>query len=508
MATSTTRFRRVDMVEIVSVIEGDVIHIINQVKNYLSLRDVISILFLLFDDFRLLMKLMFDTGFSPLDTLMEWALRSPSNWKEVLIEALCISQQFKILKVLGLQNTSLIQYYSDHKCKVFFVKAINNALYRLCEHMSTGNLAHIRSQLSEFNMNITDNDTSEEILLKVMKENLISTEPGNCNLQLLTSSLDNIPDLQKFATELRICETALNSDSLSPCQVDKDSLNSGTQDISPHCDDNTDCRLDGNGNQPSSNSEIKPGACSLIECYPIGDTERPGVCIIINQEIFHSTDEHTAPRETRKGSTCDRWKLTQCMERLKFRVFPKDNLCSKTMLEYIKDVIRNDMIPSDSIFMLCILSHGIRGHVYGADSIRVNVENIQHIVTQELQRCKFNIPKIMLIQACQVDEPGLSNSDKLYCAYAEDFLVFWATVPGSVAMRCKLKGTETYLGSLFVDITAKNLLEFARHNHMSEIHTSINSSLITKSVELLGVKQVSMCHSTLTKRLYLQRPVR
>jgi len=53
------------------------------------------------------------------------------------------------------------------------------------------------------------------------------------------------------------------------------------------------------------------------------------------------------------------------------------------------------------VFVLCILSHGERGEVYGTDGKLVKVEELETLL--DGRHCKQLVgrPKLLLIQACQ-----------------------------------------------------------------------------------------------------------
>lgn len=482
--------------EVVNNIDWSAIQIISEIEKDLNANDVISILFLIFEDLQLLMLLLLDKDLSPLDIIRDWALRNSPNWKQVLLEALTIAQQFKILRKLGSQS---------RHCEGFYIKPINKILYRLCENITADNLGLIRNQLCELDINIRDTDTNEEILLKLLKEKLICFKPGECKLELMSSILDNIPGLQRFASELREYEIELCSENLHMVTQREDNTNTGIDGdgslLSTNCVMQETC-------VPTPNSQVKLKRTlvdSLIECHPITEFERKGVCLIINQETFHSTDG-SQPLEERKGSSLDKKKLYCCMTRLKYKVFHQDNLTVKQMLSFIVNVIIKQMLPSDSIFMLYILSHGVRGHVFGADGLKFNVADIQNVISSKLKSRQFNIPKIMFLQACQVDECNTSNSTILYEAVGDEFVVVSATKPGFKTHRYKSFITGKYLGSVAVGVFCDTLQKYANQLHILELYTAFNRNLKKLTKQLQGFEEGAHLHTTFSKLLYLQMP--
>lgn len=100
--------------------------------------------------------------------------------------------------------------------------------------------------------------------------------------------------------------------------------------------------------------------------------------------------------ENRESSSQDAEKLRETFRRIGFRV------------EVVKDVTHYDIIPliekwveiakDYSTLFVCILSHGVKGHIFGVNSIRVSVEEIKTALYA------FSKPKVLILQSCQGTE--------------------------------------------------------------------------------------------------------
>lgn len=139
--------------------------------------------------------------------------------------------------------------------------------------------------------------------------------------------------------------------------------------------------------------------------YPIRP-EKAGIILIINQKSFHF-DTNPAfkeflPRrqlETRWGTERDAEALQKLFKKFGYETRIRDNRLHTEILNDIRDVI-NESVRFDSV-IVCILSHGCKGIVYGANSVPVKIEEIEKLIISDRLIGK---PKILIIQACQGEE--------------------------------------------------------------------------------------------------------
>lgn len=142
-----------------------------------------------------------------------------------------------------------------------------------------------------------------------------------------------------------------------------------------------------------------------ISAYQIR-SKSAGIVLIVNQKSFHfdpnpKLKEFLPKRrlETRHGTDRDAEALQQVFKRFGYDVRLKNDRLHSEVLNDVRDVI-NESVRLDSV-VVCILSHGHRGVVYGANSVPVNIEDIEKIVISDRLIGK---PKILIVQACQGDE--------------------------------------------------------------------------------------------------------
>jgi hypothetical protein len=65
--------------------------------------------------------------------------------------------------------------------------------------------------------------------------------------------------------------------------------------------------------------------------------------------------------ETRLGTDVDRDRLRETFNSLGFTVYIVDNLMHRELIETVASAIKQFVKKEHSCFVLCILSHGIRG---------------------------------------------------------------------------------------------------------------------------------------------------
>lgn len=131
-----------------------------------------------------------------------------------------------------------------------------------------------------------------------------------------------------------------------------------------------------------------------------------GIILIINQKTFHfdpnpAYKEYLPRRrlETRHGTERDSESLQMLFRRFGYQTRVKKDRSHTEILNDVRDVI-NESVRFDSV-IVCILSHGYKGVVYGANSVPVRIEDIEKIIISDRLIGK---PKILIVQACQGEE--------------------------------------------------------------------------------------------------------
>lgn len=251
---------------------------------------------------------------------------------------------------------------------------------------------------------------------------------------------------------------------------------------------------------------LKPDKMSLevkeveSEVYPIKDPNRIGFCVIINQQDFKPIGDFSF--ESRDGSYKDVKLLDTTMRALKFETLKLKNLDHDTMMQSIRHVIRTKVKNDDSVFMLCILSHGFLGSVLASDSVGVKIDEIQNIIGEELHVRGIDIPKVVLVQACQILAADCPPRKFIWDTKA-NFLICWATSPELIAYRRLYKSSGCF--SIYVEQFCEKLIMYAHTHHLIEILLKVNQGVaaICKGIR---ADQVSKFDVYMMKKLYLNIP--
>lgn len=531
---------------------------IAEIEKELDPYDLVSLVFLLYDvpDTALQRLIVYERVYkdmkgNTLNLLYDWANHAQlrPSWKFEFLEALTICQVYSVIRKLGFDvgNTSRL-YAPDDIQTTFYINPIKKCLYKLCEHTTSENLEKLKNTLKTYEIDTSDYKRCELVILELMCKKFITVDNLNTGkfsnnkiqLEKLVKIIENFAGLQKFAIELRELQGQSND-------KEKTMRHAGT-DISPskeksddikYYDDDDDYmdeedvdkfiatafeeiyeRLsEVNFEEPSvktlkSDTRLLNNANTIDGAYSIKNPKRIGVCYIINQEDFHPSkdsienNKQGPPLEKRYGSTRDKEVLERTMTSLHFEVISHRNVGHKKMMEFIKDIVQYRVHHDDSMFMLCILSHGVRGHVYAADSVKVKIDNIQSLLDESLQARGLDIPKVMILQACQVnltDEPQLRIAadnpyqQNTYHLKKLNFLIYWATAPELEAYRDMIKG------SFFIQVLCCIIQKYAKHEHLYDIFTKVTDG-VAKICTRIQKDQVPIFESTLRKKLYLQIP--
>lgn len=505
--------------------------------------DIISLVFLLYDvpDTALQRLIVYqrvsgDVMSTNLNLLHDWVqgAKSRSSWKHEFLEALLICQLYGIVNKLGFHVPSVKKHYQPDNLYVnMHINPMKKALYKVCENIDSDNLARLKRTLWNYNIHTMEFDTCELIFLKLISEKFITMtqiqydkKVLGCEFKVdkLVKILEKLRGLEDLGKELKNLQSR-NGDKPAPENpVTASTPLSSPSDLSklkpvdapmmtPH--DFSDIFAMMGDLNIEDDVHLKSDTKMGRDKYAIKNTNRIGVCLIINQEDFclseKSIDDDalTTVLSKRNGSTADKKVLETTMTSLNFEVVIGENLNYSHMIDFIKDTITDKVKSTDSIFMLCILSHGVRGHVYAADCVKVNVEDIQGILDSDEASQLRGIPKVLIIQACQVDDtppstlvadsPCENGKQNKYYLKKSDFLIYWATAPQFEAFR------DERSGSIFIQLLCKAIQKRGRREHLFDIFTLVNNGvqLLCREKKCL---QVPLFESTLRKKLYLQIP--
>ena len=116
------------------------------------------------------------------------------------------------------------------------------------------------------------------------------------------------------------------------------------------------------------------------EVYPMSSKPR-GIALIINVEIFVPNPEKTKKEEEkeqlgdRQGSDKDIEMLEQLFGALDFKVKTVRNPKKEEIIRVLDNISNEDHSNYDC-FVLCLMSHGLEGFVFGADGEKVLLEDV------------------------------------------------------------------------------------------------------------------------------------
>ena len=139
------------------------------------------------------------------------------------------------------------------------------------------------------------------------------------------------------------------------------------------------------------------------EVYPMFSKPR-GIALIINIEIFFHNLENTQKEEdkgqlvNRLGSEKDIEMLEKLFGALDFKVKIERNLKRGEIFNVLDNISYEDHSNYDC-FVLCLMSHGSEGFVYGADGERVLLENVRNFFSNSRCSTLQGKPKLFVIQA-------------------------------------------------------------------------------------------------------------
>ena len=209
-----------------------------------------------------------------------------------------------------------------------------------------------------------------------------------------------------------------------------------------------------------------------------------------------------APRE---GSTYDVTNLENLFRQLCFTVESYIDLTKSEIIGKLEvERKREDHKDSDA-FILCIMSHGVEGIVYGKDQLPLNIDkDILELFNGERCPHLLNKPKIFIIQACQgklategistesadSDTPltqatsvipldalkalrsgDASDSIHKFVHPQADMVVLYATVNGYEAYR------NLFLGSWFIRSFVKVLSRHSYNNSLVELFNKVSEEV-------------------------------
>ncbi|XP_030606021.1 caspase-2 isoform X4 [Archocentrus centrarchus] len=270
------------------------------------------------------------------------------------------------------------------------------------------------------------------------------------------------------------------------------------------------------------------------QSYSMSSSPR-GLALVISNVTF---DPCAAPDlDPRKGGEVDDEVLRKVFTELDYIVTVHRDLTAQGMRTCIENFCRRPEHRTADSCVMCLLSHGVEGAVYGTDGKLLQLDWV--FETFDNAHCPFlqNKPKIFFIQACrgeemdcgveQIDGPtrmcspsceqrdagreGQGDADsrqrgdtgrpRIKLPQRSDMICGFASLKGTAAMR------NTKRGSWFIQELNTALRLHARDTHLADILVQVNSRIKEREGYAPGTahhrcKEMSEFTSSLCKDLY------
>lgn len=490
---------------------------VNEIFEQLDDMDLISLLFLLdFNQIEL-------NRTQKQNALFQWATENvrlnEQKWQRKLVEALTIIQNFKILKKYGFNKTDLKnEYFPNLEFSAKYVNVFRKCIYCICNALSLQNeinfLNEVKADFQSKNMVFKEFCQLELYFIYWLKIKYISKR----NLSNV-KQIFKILDLHAPSEKLRMFSNSLDRDLDDGNKINEDNGNISDEDDRTifHEDDRpiddeflkrvlppSHLPVESTSQQDNVKSSKSRSRLSSLSPQPfenknnnVYDMSGKKMLLVINQTAFYNEVDprykHLLPTFTqeqlqeRNGSEKDAENLKDCFGNLGFQVIIQNNLTHLELERCIKTTVKQ-LDHSYSCLFVCILSHGIKGVVYGVNSCEVRVDKIRHLMCENVFLKKK--PKVLILQSCQgpecqsnfVEESEedlatdfpVQNIIEKAPLYDANFLTCWSTVPGYSSIRNKKHG------SWFIQILCEKINELHDSTHFEDILTNVISQVSEK----------------------------
>ncbi|VDM50072.1 unnamed protein product [Toxocara canis] len=250
--------------------------------------------------------------------------------------------------------------------------------------------------------------------------------------------------------------------------------------------------------------------------YPNFSSPR-GIALIINNRRFETMPE-------RLGTDVDEANFSLLLRQLGYSVIIYRNLCSKEMMLGMQDFARKREHARVDSCVVCILTHGEHGELYGVDDQGVSVTELISLLNAKNCPSLAHKPKIFFLQACRGQRYdhgfpcGGDATDGLFdrffsCTASQtngnvqsdqqikspieaDILVSYATTPGYVSWRNSMKG------SWFVQSICEVFSKYAKNTDILSMLTMVNKRVAEAFESSSGAYKQIPDHSSRLRRSF------
>ncbi|XP_069671308.1 caspase-8 [Periplaneta americana] len=486
----------------------------------------VSLAFLLYDDvdyvlqnLRISERARLAGSLIPVDFLTPWiTLQRDGTWENKLLEAFCIIQNYEILHKLGCNIRDVKMRFLPYSPESsLFVNCTRKCLYHVCESLDATSLEtlakHVKEDYSYSHnaeeLEIFDPEYMEINILNWSSRGYISLgdkEGRGVDIHRLKTQLKAMGEfnlVEKLESSVRATVNASVGYTSEMNTPDDMSLQGSS--VGSLTDSRSEQSSISQHSVASTCDQLTPPVNSVYHVNP----RSVGYCVIINQKNFFKDPrqclqnllpDHTL--ETRLGTDVDRDRLSETFCSLGFNVWMVGNLTDTQLRDCVYTALKELVKPEHSCFVLCILSHGVEGAVYGINSIPVYVDELKNL----MENCSnlLGKPKILIIQACQgqdhQDAVDVATDGPVYSkSRSSDCVTFWSTVPGFASFRHEIDGTW------FIQSICEHLLSSHPSDDLYRLFTYVNNQVSAKRARVSGEFKTMVPYftSTLTKLLYL-----
>uniref|UniRef100_A0A4W5L9Q9 Caspase-8 n=1 Tax=Hucho hucho TaxID=62062 RepID=A0A4W5L9Q9_9TELE len=396
---------------------------------------------------------------------------------------------YKVSEDITKENLTKIKFLLSDKLPRGRLDPCTTALEVLCEMERHGLLTEDR--LGELQRTLEECDTQLAHTVRQHREARGSLSRQEYSVQPISNQEQQLSSPQSLQS-LSISETRPNRERGQSISLFSDAL----MESPPWSDQVT-------------TSTMQSWKTSEMEHYSMTCNPR-GMCLIINNHHFMGL----SGLADRPGTEQDEKALRNVFSRLGFKVEVCSDLTEKTLLEAVKELGARSHVQADAL-VVCVLSHGEKGCVFGTDGGGVPIRSLTQPFTSEQCPSLMGKPKLFFIQACQ--GKGFQGGALLPTSIRQregqgqyeadagaiesipwdaDFLIGMATVEECKSFR------NTKEGSIYIQELCKQLEWGAeRGEDILSVLTCVNRE-VSRGV-YRDSKQMPEPKYTLTKKLFL-----
>lgn len=337
-----------------------------------------------------------------------------SEWRDIFLEAVCIIQAKAIIRKLGLNYIDLEQRFlpripnNTHR-----IHPIVKLLYFVNENLTVAESKELLDRIaSDQNFDYRENALLHWLGEDVLNIGRRSTTDRNRNDHPRDGNFCNLDPIMEFLKQNE--KDSLKEMVSSACHQFNRTRNVLTDRPSIRTDNKHPIDMGVPSHLSSANSNR---SSNVDDAFRIRKANA-GIVLIVNQKTFYH-DERAALQEflptrmlqTRHGTDQDVASLTRTFSTFGYRIIVRENLIHTDILTQVRNVV-DGCARKDSL-IVCILSHGYKGVVYGANSIPIKIEDIENLMASLRLIGK---PKILILQACQGD---VTQQAREVCVYIQ-----------------------------------------------------------------------------------------